>query len=104
MLNCARDTRRNVDLRCNPGTGLADLVGVGTPTIVGDRTRAADTPVQQGGEFFQRGEAVGRADAACRAAAESAAADAFAAAAANEARIADQMSAEAESVLPAGKI
>ena len=49
VLDGTRDARGDVDLRGDPGSGLADLVGVRTPTEVGHRTRATDTATEQGG-------------------------------------------------------
>ena len=64
MLDGPRDARGDVDLRGDPGSGLADLVGMRTPTEVGHRTRATDTATKQGGELFKLTEAVLGADAA----------------------------------------
>ena len=54
MLGCAADARGDVDRWCDAGAGLADLVTVWTPTIVGDRTAAADLAAEFFGERLER--------------------------------------------------
>ena len=64
VLDRARDAAGDVQLGCNPLTGLADLITVRTPAVVGDDTRAADSTAEQFGEFDERGESLSRTDAA----------------------------------------
>ena len=64
VLDRSGDAARDVQLRRDAGAGLADLVGVVAPSVVGDRSRAADHAVEHGGELLERGEALGRADTA----------------------------------------
>ena len=46
VLDGTRDSAGDVNLRRYPGAGLTDLVAVGTPAVVGNRTRAPDDPTQ----------------------------------------------------------
>ena len=52
MLGGSRDTAGDVDRWRDSGAGLADLIGVRTPTVIGHRTTATDLAPELFGEFI----------------------------------------------------
>src|SRR5438128_4487389 len=62
VLNRTADSARDVEIRRDPGPGLADLVTVRPPAEAGHRPRAANRAAEQAGELLQRGEAFRTAD------------------------------------------
>src|SRR2546430_17208389 len=61
VLNRTADPTRDVEVRRDPGPGLADLVAVWPPAEAGHRPRAANRAAEQAGELLQGGEALGAA-------------------------------------------
>ena len=62
MLGGSADAAGDVDRRRNSGAGLADLIAVRTPTVVGNRTAATDLATQRAGELFERRKRLFAAD------------------------------------------
>ena len=58
VLYGAGDPARDVEIRGDALAGLADLVGVRSPTLIGDDAGAADRRAREIGERFDRGEAL----------------------------------------------
>ena len=63
MLDRAGDPAGDVDVGRDACTGLADLVGVVSPSEVRDRAAATDNAGERRGELQQRRKPIGRADA-----------------------------------------
>ena len=57
MLDRAGYAACKVNIRRNARTGLAHLIGVIAPAIVGDRARSTDDAIQQLGKLFERSKA-----------------------------------------------
>src|SRR5207253_5891871 len=59
VLDRTADPARDVEVRRDPGPGLADLVAVRPPAEAGHSPRAANRAAEQAGELLQGGEALG---------------------------------------------
>ena len=67
VLDGPGDAAGDVHGRGDPRAGLADLVGVVAPAVVGDGAGAPDDAAEQPGQLLERREAIGRADTAAAA-------------------------------------